>query len=323
MFPLYFGNVKLPNKNRTGLTFLATELTYRISFRILADNRDYFYRFPQHNFINMDGISNLEIFFESSPDLLCIAGFDGYFKKINAAVSKTLGYTMEELFARPINSFVYPEDQGVTSKKRENLKVGITLMNFDNRYVTKNGDLVWLTWTSVPIEGQELIFAIAKDITYKKKIEEYKRISNLLINPQAPQNEPSNEDEMYVSSEFNGSKAQNHGVGPIKSHSDQIWLSELEALIRKYTGQMEITISMLSDEMAISERQLFRRIKTIVGLTPNRYIRIIRLQLAKEALKTGKYRTIAEVSFAAGFKTPGYFSKLFKDVYGSDVSEFI
>jgi len=271
----------------------------------------------------MDGISNLEVFFESSPDLLCIAGFDGYFKKINAAVSKTLGYTMEELFSRPINSFVYPEDQDLTSKKRENLKVGITLMNFDNRYVTKNGDLVWLTWTSVPIEGRELIFAIAKDITYKKKIEEYQRISNLLIGSDVPQNEPSNTDRVYASSEFNGSKPQNNGIGPIKSYADQIWLSELEALIRKYTGHVEVTISMLSDEMAISERQLFRRIKAIVGLTPNRYIRIIRLQLAKEALKTGKFRTIAEASSAAGFKTPNYFSKLFKEVYGADIMDFI
>ena len=260
----------------------------------------------------MDGISNLEVFFESSPDLLCIAGFDGYFKKINAAVSKTLGYTIEELFSRPINSFVYAEDQELTSKKRENLKSGHTLMNFDNRYVTKNGDLVWLTWTSVPIEGRDLIFAIAKDITYKKKIEEYKRISNLLANSQE-KIDPVNEDEKYASSE----------LYIVKSHSDQVWLSELEALIRKYTGHVEITISMLSDEMAIGERQLFRRIKTIVGLTPNRYIRIIRLQLAKEALKTGKYRTLAEVSFAAGFKTPSYFCKLFKEVYGADVTDFI
>ncbi len=51
---------------------------------------------------------NLELFFELSPDLLCVAGYDGYFKKINPTVSKTLGYTDEELFARPIDDFVHP-----------------------------------------------------------------------------------------------------------------------------------------------------------------------------------------------------------------------
>ena len=52
-----------------------------------------------------------ELFFELSPDLLCIAGYDGYFKKINAAVSKLLGYTMDELYARPINDFVHCADK--------------------------------------------------------------------------------------------------------------------------------------------------------------------------------------------------------------------
>ncbi len=61
---------------------------------------------------------NLELFFELSPDLLCVAGYDGYFKKINPTVSKTLGYTDEELFSRPIDSFVHPEDRVITSKKR-------------------------------------------------------------------------------------------------------------------------------------------------------------------------------------------------------------
>nr|WP_255487050.1 PAS domain-containing protein [Mucilaginibacter sp. SP1R1]MBB6152586.1 PAS domain-containing protein [Mucilaginibacter sp. SP1R1] len=40
---------------------------------------------------------NLELFFELSPDLLCVTGYDGYFKKINPTVSKTLGYTNEIL----------------------------------------------------------------------------------------------------------------------------------------------------------------------------------------------------------------------------------
>ncbi|MDB5011769.1 MAG: sensor histidine kinase, partial [Mucilaginibacter sp.] len=50
---------------------------------------------------------NLELFFELSPDLICIAGYDGYFKRINQTVIKILGYTKEELFARPINEFVF------------------------------------------------------------------------------------------------------------------------------------------------------------------------------------------------------------------------
>lgn len=121
-----------------------------------------------------------ELFFELSPDLLCIAGFDGYFKKINPAVSKLLGYTMEELYARPINDFVYCADKRVTQNARDELTKSKPLFNFENRYVKKNGEIVWLSWTSLPVESDQLVFAIAKDITHTKKIEADR--SSLLTN---------------------------------------------------------------------------------------------------------------------------------------------
>jgi PAS domain S-box-containing protein len=123
---------------------------------------------------------NLELFFELSPDLLCVAGYDGYFKKINPTVSKTLGYTNEELFAAPIDSFVHPEDRDITTKKRGNIVKDNALLYFDNRYITKSGEIVWLSWTSMPIKSEKVVFAIAKVITHKKKLDEDR--NNLLNN---------------------------------------------------------------------------------------------------------------------------------------------
>ena len=124
---------------------------------------------------------NFERFFELSADLFCIAGYDGYFKKINAAVSNVLEYTNEELFARPINEFVHPEDRDITSRNRNNLTHDIPLLNFENRYITKSGKIVWLAWTSMPVDNEQLVFAIAKNITHKKKQEEERNalITNL------------------------------------------------------------------------------------------------------------------------------------------------
>jgi len=119
-----------------------------------------------------------EHFFELSGDLLCIAGFDGYFKKINPAVSQLLGYTNEELFSRPINEFVYFEDRNITSKVRKELQNNKPLLNFENRYLTKAGEIVWLSWTSMPVEDEKLVYAIAKNITHTKKLEEER---NLLL----------------------------------------------------------------------------------------------------------------------------------------------
>lgn len=114
----------------------------------------------------------LEPFFELSHDLLCIAGYDGYFKKVNPAFKKLLGYSDEVLFSRPINYFVHPEDQDRTSERREQLRKKRPLLNFENRYVSESGKVFWLSWTSIPVEDDRLIYAIAKNVTHKKKLEE-------------------------------------------------------------------------------------------------------------------------------------------------------
>ena len=59
----------------------------------------------------------------------------------------------------------------MTSDVREQLTKSKPLYNYENRYVTKSGEIVWLSWTSLPVESNQLIFAVAKDITHKKKLE--------------------------------------------------------------------------------------------------------------------------------------------------------
>jgi PAS domain S-box-containing protein len=103
--------------------------------------------------------------FELTPDLVCIVSKEGYFKKINPAVSHTLGYTNAELMARPVASFIHPEDRQRTAANRQRLLAGKPLLNFKNRYLTNNGSTVWLEWTSVYLPAKEMVFAIAKNIT--------------------------------------------------------------------------------------------------------------------------------------------------------------
>jgi PAS domain S-box-containing protein len=119
-------------------------------------------------------------FFDTSPDLLCIAGFDGFFKKINPSVSKLLGYSETELLSKPINEFIFKEDKNSTAIVRGELTKNSPLHNFENRYVTKKGEIVWLSWTSTPNTDEKLIYAIAKNVTPKKVLEEER--NSLLIN---------------------------------------------------------------------------------------------------------------------------------------------
>jgi PAS domain S-box-containing protein len=263
---------------------------------------------------------NLECFFELSPDLLCVAGYDGYFKKINPAVSKTLGYTDEELFAQPINSFIYADDKEMTASKRHLITKGIPLLNFENRYVTKTGEIVWLTWTSMPIKAEKLVFAIAKNITHKKKLEEYQRLLHLLSYNKGEKvtrqrlitmaNFEQNDQPLILSPNVSTNQL---------SDSEQAWLLDFETLVRKYTGKIKLNIRMLSNDLCIGERQLHRRLKALLGVTPNKFIRIIRLQMAKEAIASGKNNTLAEISSTVGFETPAYFKKLFRQTYNREV----
>lgn len=113
---------------------------------------------------------NLELFFEISADLLCIAGFDGYFKKVNPALIKLLGYSEEELFDKPINEFIHPEDRKLTSSYREQIRNGTPLLNFENRYVSNSGETIWLSWTSIPVLDIKMVYAVAKNISHSKKL---------------------------------------------------------------------------------------------------------------------------------------------------------
>jgi len=117
------------------------------------------------------GIS-LEPFFEQSPDVLCIAGFDGYFKKVNPAFQQLIGYTFEEIYSKPVNYFILDEDKRVTASRREQLRNNKPLLNFENRYVKRSGEVVWLSWTSIPLPSERLVYAIAKEVTHVKKLEE-------------------------------------------------------------------------------------------------------------------------------------------------------
>ncbi|MGO4912965.1 PAS domain-containing sensor histidine kinase [Leeuwenhoekiella sp. W20_SRS_FM14] len=116
-------------------------------------------------------IYNLDFFFELSPDLMCVAGFDGFFKKVNPAFINTLGYTETELFSKPILEFIFEEDRALTRNKRKNLLHSTLLTQFENRYVHKNGSTVWLSWSSIALKEEQIVYAIAKDITAKKNIE--------------------------------------------------------------------------------------------------------------------------------------------------------
>ncbi|MEG4572046.1 PAS domain S-box protein [Microcoleus sp. N3A4] len=110
-------------------------------------------------------------FFNISLDLLCIAGFDGYFKRLNPAWSTVLGYSSDEMLAQPWVEFVHPEDRAITIDELEILKKGNPIINLENRYLCQDGTYKWLSWTASPFAEEGLIYGVARDVTFSKQAE--------------------------------------------------------------------------------------------------------------------------------------------------------
>ena len=116
--------------------------------------------------------------FALTPDMLCIAGFDGYFKEINPAWERTLGYSKAEMLASPYIDFVHPEDRSATIAEALSLVENEATVNFENRYRCKDGGYKWLLWSASPFSETELIYAAARDITERKQSEDQLRRAN-------------------------------------------------------------------------------------------------------------------------------------------------
>jgi PAS domain S-box-containing protein len=109
--------------------------------------------------------------FTLSLDLFCIAGFDGYFKRVNPAWERVLGIPTSELLAHPYVDFVHPDDREATIAERTKLSAGARTISFENRYRRSDGSYVWLLWNAAPSTSSKLIFALARDITERKRAE--------------------------------------------------------------------------------------------------------------------------------------------------------
>lgn len=111
----------------------------------------------------------LSRFFELGQDLLCIADTDGYFRRVNPAFERTLGYSFRELLTRSFLELVHPQDREATQQAMSRLAQGETLADFQNRFQTRDGDYRWLSWNSAPSPAEGLIYATARDVTDLKQ----------------------------------------------------------------------------------------------------------------------------------------------------------
>jgi PAS domain S-box-containing protein len=146
------------------------------------------YRNREHQFATMitditkrkqfeDKIKTSDKVFTHSIDMLCVAGFDGYFKVLNPSWEKVLGWSEQELLDKPWIDFVHPEDVPSTTQIKSVIDNGIEIYQFENRYICKDGSVKWLSWNTFPYPEDNIMFGVARDITIQKQVEQTLRLN--------------------------------------------------------------------------------------------------------------------------------------------------
>jgi PAS domain S-box-containing protein len=138
----------------TGLAVVASDVTER---RAAAADRD--------------------LFFRLSIDLCSVASFDGYFRRVNPAFERTLGWPEHELLSRPFIEFVHEDDRASTLQATERLRAGENITDFVNRYRRADGQFRTLSWRSKSVPETRLIYGTARDVTERLALEEQLRQS--------------------------------------------------------------------------------------------------------------------------------------------------
>lgn len=100
--------------------------------------------------------------FDKSRDMLCIAGIDGFLKRVNPAFERTLGWSARELYGRPFVDFIHEEDRQATLLELERLADGNPTLSFSNRYECRDGTYRRLYWTAEVEPGTGLIYGVAR-----------------------------------------------------------------------------------------------------------------------------------------------------------------
>ena len=109
--------------------------------------------------------------FALALDLMCVCGFDVVFRQINPAFERSLGWKPAELMSRPFLDFVLEEDREASREEFRRCAGGRDVVTFENRFRHADGSTRWLQWNATPDPDAKVIYATAREITDKKRVE--------------------------------------------------------------------------------------------------------------------------------------------------------
>ena len=150
------------------------------------------------------------------------------------------------------------------------------------------------------------------------------RIKNLITNARS-----RNVIEPILMKEISGTSIEGSTPNVTEKESTEVtnidlrFLEKVEAIAKREVSNRFFSIENMAGELYVSKRQLSRKIKKTTGLTPNKYLREVRLHQAKRILETKEIFTVSEVAIAVGFENPTYFARIFEERFGKNIKEYM
>jgi PAS domain S-box-containing protein len=106
---------------------------------------------------------------EGSFDAVCIAGFDGYLKRVNPSFGEMLGYTQEELLSRPFMDNVHPDDREMVEAGMATLARGDDILGLEVCHLCADGSPCWIEWNTHAAPADGVVYAIGRDVTDRNR----------------------------------------------------------------------------------------------------------------------------------------------------------
>jgi PAS domain S-box-containing protein len=125
--------------------------------------------------------SELEQFFDLALDLMVIAGVGGYWKRVNPACERTLGYPRRELLSRPFWDFVHPDDVEAARDALADVGRGNDVIGFEQRVICADGTMRWLQWNTRTMPERDCIYCVARDVTDRRRADRELREAQRMV----------------------------------------------------------------------------------------------------------------------------------------------
>src|SRR6202165_3441803 len=128
--------------------------------------------------------------FDLAHDAFCVTGFDGYLKRANPAYARLLGYTQEELLARPWMDNFHPDDLEAVKAALAEVVAGNNVVGFECREVCADGSVRWFEWSTISRPEAGIAYAVGRDVTERRKANDelsaLRRVDTLAVEGVAP-----------------------------------------------------------------------------------------------------------------------------------------